>query len=139
MQQQQQQLQQQQLQQQQLQQQQQQQSSQSQNTQSQTSSSEQASTQSQSQNSTAALSETSTDKSEDMKYLQFCSDINSADKKEAGKMEKKIGFPLTQPPNYTVTDCKCLVRTLTCTIKSATFACIGLKVILFCVLVLFYD
>lgn len=121
--------QQQQLQQQQLQQQ--QQSLQSQNTQS--NNAEQAAPQGQLQNTTTALSEVSTDKTEDLKYLQFCSDINSADKKEAGKLEKKIGFPLTQPPNYTVTDCKCLVRTLTCAIKSTTFACIGLKVC-FCIL-----
>ncbi|XKL66766.1 hypothetical protein PGB90_010186 [Kerria lacca] len=74
-----------------------------------------------------SLTESATDKSDDIKYLQFCTELGSSDKKEPGKLEKKIGFPLTQPPNYTVTDCKCLVRTLTCAIKSATFACIGLK------------
>lgn len=76
----------------------------------------------------AALAESASDKTDDIKYLQFCSELGTADKKDPGKLEKKFGFPLTQPPNYTVTDCKCLVRTLICAIKSVTFACIGLKV-----------
>lgn len=74
------------------------------------------------------LPESAVDKTDDIKYLQFCSELGTGDKKEPGKLEKKFGFPLTQPPNYTVTDCKCLVRTLICAIKSATFACISLKV-----------
>ena len=68
--------------------------------------------------------ESTVEKVDDMKFLPFCTDLNSADKKEAGKLEKKFGFPLSQPPNYTITDCKCLVRTLICAIKSATYACI---------------
>lgn len=68
------------------------------------------------------------DKSDDVKYLQFCTDLANADKKDVGKLDKKFGLPISQPPNYTMTDCKCLVRTLVCTIKSVTIACIRLKV-----------
>ncbi|XP_065219244.1 transformation/transcription domain-associated protein isoform X2 [Planococcus citri] len=88
---------------------------------------EQGAQQTPQQTPATGIAETTLEKVEEIKYLQFCSEIGGADKKDAAKMEKKFGFPLTQPPNYTVTDCKCLVRTLTCAIKSATFACIGLK------------
>ncbi|XP_049942725.1 transformation/transcription domain-associated protein [Schistocerca serialis cubense] len=53
---------------------------------------------------------------------------NADGKLPTEKEEKKFGFPQTQGSNYTVTDCRALVKTLVCGAKTITWGCAACKV-----------
>merc|ERR1711994_469522 len=51
----------------------------------------------------------------------------SQDKEQELDKKAKFGFPASQSANYSVSDCRALVKTLVCGVKTITWGCTTLK------------